>query len=160
MRIFNIVFFFLFLSSIQTVMAETMLPFSLSIDQQNTVSLLAVLLFFVLLGIVLSLERIVTRRWGEFKELIKSNDTNRIRPIVNDFDRTQMDSAAAIQEQLRMSTKNRSKLCMLGPLLCPEVSRAHTARGSAAEPLWQVGGIISTVVLVVRPIILGLNLLV
>lgn len=160
MRIFNIVFFFLFLSSIQTVMAETMLPFSLSLDQQNTVSLLAVLLFFVLLGIVLSLERIVTRWWREFKERIKSNDTNRIRSIVNDFDRTQMDRAVSIHEKLRKSTKNLTKLCMLAPLFFPEVSRAQTAGGSDAEPLWQQGGIISTVVLVVIPIILGLILMV
>src|SRR5690606_19508063 len=150
----------LFLSSIQTVMAETMLPFSLSLDQQNTVSLLAVLLFFVLLGIVLSLERIVTRWWREFKERIKSNDTNRIRSIVNDFDRTQMDRAVSIHEKLRKSTKNLTKLCMLAPLFFPEVSRAQTAGGSDAEPLWQQGGIIITVVLVVIPIILGLILMV
>lgn len=158
MRIFNIVFFFL--SSIQPVMAETMLPFSLSLDQQNTVSLLAVLLFFVLLGIVLSLERIVTGWWREFKERIKSNDTNRIRSIINGFDRRQMDRAISIHDKLRKSTKNLIKLCMLAPLFFPEVSRAQTAGSSDAEPLWQQGGIIITVVLVVIPIILGLILMV
>lgn len=159
MKIFNIVLIFFYLSFIQAAEAETMHPLSLSLDQQTMAILLTILLFLILFGIVISIERIVKGWSKEIKERIKSNDTNRIRSTIDVFNRNQIDRAISIHERLRQPTKKLFKLCLLAPLYFPEVSHAQTA-GNSDEPLWQQGGIIITIILVLIPITLGLILMV
>lgn len=160
MKNLTIVFFGMFFIFILPLQADTMLPFSLSLEQHHLLSFLPLLLALVLLAIVLLLEKGIRRWSAEFKNRSRFKDKSQLKSMTHAFDKKQLERAFSIWKKMGRTAKLILVFAGIAALNLSELAHAQGPVALKPGPLWKQGGIIITVVLVMIPIIVGLVLMV
>ena len=160
MKIVSTVFLWFVPSVLGSLYAQSMSPLSWTIKQQYFLPLFILLTAIILLWIVLRLEKIVMSCWLECKRQTESKRLYAKSVAWADFNRAQLKRLLSLYDKWKKKIQHPTTIIFAILSFIPGCVFAQNAMKGDRQPLWQQGGVIITVVLVIIPILLGIVLMV